>query len=156
MKVEQPILAINAGGTVATGKTLAITDADALTEGGVIVPTSIVITRVLNALDLSQAIFVADVAYQVTAMRVVWGVAGGAGAVLSIEKLTGTTAPGGGTTMLTGTIDITATANTVTSGALVATASTLQLAAGNRIGVVLGGVLTGLLGCCVTVILKRI
>ena len=115
-----------------------------------------VITTTLGALDVSKALFIADAAYQLVSVSVVWGVAGGAGATVTVEKLTGTTAPGSGTAMLTGALDITATANTVTAGTLSATVGDLQLATGNRLGVKLAGVLTGLVGCCVVATLKRI
>lgn len=116
----------------------------------------VIITKTLSATDLSQAIFTADAGYVVSNISVVWGVAGGAAAVLNVEKLTGTTAPGGGTTMQGGTVDLTATANTVTTPALTATASVLQLASGDRIGIKLAGVLTGLLGCVVTITMRTL
>lgn len=120
------------------------------------VPQIVTLTPTLGALDVSKTVFVADTTYQIVSVQLSWGVAGGAGAVLNVEKLTGTTAPGSGTTVQTGTVDLTATANTVTTPALTGTVSTLQLAAGDRIGVKLGGVLTGLVGCTLTIILKRI
>lgn len=115
-----------------------------------------VISRTLGALDVSHVIFISDSNYQVSSIKVVWGVAGGAGAVLDVEKLTGTTAPGSGTSMQTGSVDLTATANTVTTPTLTGTVATLQLATGNRIGIKLGGILTGLVGCNVTILLGRI
>lgn len=114
------------------------------------------ITVVFNALSVSSVIFVADAAYQLVSARCVWGVAGGAAAALQVEKLTSTTAPGSGTALLTAAFDITATANTVATGALTATVADLQLAAGDRLGAKLTGVLTGLVGCALTVTLKRI
>lgn len=120
-------------------------------------PTQIItLSRVLGALDVSQAIFVADQSYQLSSVNVVWGVAGGAGATITIEKLTGTTAPGSGTALLTGALDLTVTANTVTAGTLTSTAADLLLASGNRLGIKLAGVLTGLVGCCVTATLRRL
>lgn len=171
MYINQPITVPNASastaGLVSTGTqtlagaktfstSIAITPADALTVNGVIVPQTIVVNAVLGALSVSTSVFTADAAYQVVSMTAVWGVVGGAGAVLGVEKLTGTTAPGSGTALLTGNLDLTATANTVTSGTLTGTIPSLQLASGNRLGVVLGGTLIGLVGCNVTVILKRI
>lgn len=146
--------------TIAGAKTfansLAVSSADGLTVGGLIVPQKIVITTVLAAVDVSKTIFNADAAYQVVSIKVAWGVAGGAAATLTPEKLTGTTAPGSGTAMISSPIDLTATANTVVTGTLSSTTSDLQLAAGDRLGVKLAGVLTGLVGCAVTIILKRI
>lgn len=120
------------------------------------ITVTIPVTTVLNALSVSSAVFVADAAYQVVGVRSVWGVAGGAAAVLNVEKLTGTTAPGSGTALLTSNFDLTSTANTVNTGTLTGTVADLQLAAGDRLGCKLGGVLTGLVGCALTVLLKRI
>lgn len=121
-------------------------------SGAVIVP----VTTVLNALSVSTAIFVADAAYQVQSVKCVWGVAGGAGAALTVEKLTSTTAPGSGTALTTAAFDLTTTANTVATGTLTATAADLLLASGDRLGCKLAGVLTGLVGCSVAVVLKKL
>jgi len=48
--------------------------------------------------------------------------------------------------LTTAAIDLTATANTVVTPALVATAASLQLAAGDKIGLDFSGTLTGLVG----------
>lgn len=161
MNVVQPAVGLTTGTQTFSGaKTFdtsaAITPADGLTVNGVIIPQTLPITAVMNALSVSTALFVADAAYQVVAVRAVWGVAGGVAGALNIEKLTGTTAPGSGTAMLSSNVDLTAAANTVVSGALSGTVGSLQLAAGDRLGVKLGGVLTGLVGCVATITLKRI
>src|SRR6185437_2631964 len=95
--------------TFATGKTVALTDADSLSVGGVIVPQHISTTLCcLGASSASgDAVFVANRAYQVTAVRGVWSHIGGSGAAATIEKLTGTTAPGSGTAILTSAFDLT-------------------------------------------------
>lgn len=142
--------------TLIANKILSLTTADSLLIGGIIVPQTMIVTRTLSATDLSQTIFTAPFACQVIGVSAVWGVAGGAAAVVNVEKLTGTTAPGSGNTVQASTVDITATANTVTNPTLSSTTADLQLAVGNRLGVKLGGVLTGLLGCVITVHLKRI
>lgn len=107
------------------------------------------------AQSVNQTIFVADAAYQVTGVKMVWGTASSSGTA-TVEKLTGTTAPGSGTAMLQSTISTAGTANTVTAGTLTATTATLQLAAGDRIGFVQSGTQTGLVGLNVVVTLKRI
>lgn len=104
---------------------------------------------------VNQACFIADAAYQVVGVNAVWGTASSSGTV-TVEKLTGTTAPGSGTALLTGTISTAATANTVTAGTLIATVATLQLAVGDRLGVVFSGTETSLVGLTVVVSLKRI
>lgn len=148
-------VSLNGDTTVATAKALAVTTADKLTVGSVIIPQTKTIVWSPFATDLTQAFFIADEAYQVTAVRAVFGVASISG-TLQIEKLTSTTVPGSGTSMLTGTLSLAGTANTVLSGTLSGTVGNLQLAAGDRIGGVLAGTLTSLLGAVVTLTLKRI
>ena len=104
--------------------------------------------------DLTQAIFTADEAYIVTAVSEVHGVVSASG-TLQIEKLTGTTIPGSGTSILTGTINLAGTINTVVAGTVTSTVATKTLAVGDRLGGVLAGVLTGLLGATVTITLSR-
>lgn len=144
------------GSTV--GGTFAITTADKLTVGGVIVPQAISVN--LGNLSASSAsgdaVFIANRAYQVTAVRAVWSHIGGSGAAAQVEKLTGTTAPGSGTAILQSAFDLTSTANTVGTGTLSATVGNLQLAAGDRLGVKLSGTLTALTGLNVTIHLKPI
>jgi len=144
--------------TMATGKTLALTDADSLTVGGVIVPQAVTVNLCcLGAASASgDAVFVANRAYQVVAVRGTWSHIGGSGAAATLEKLTGTTAPGAGTAILQSAFDLTTTANTVGSGTLSATVGNLQLAAGDRLGVKLSGTLTALTGLNITVDLKPI
>lgn len=141
--------------TIASTKSLVVTTADKLTVGAVIVPQTKTIVWKPIVTDLTQAIFIADEAYQVIGVNACWGVASISG-TLQVEKLTGTTAPGSGTSMLTGTVSLAGTANTVTAGTLSGTVGNLQLAAGDRIGGVLGGTLTALLGATVVITLKRI
>lgn len=146
-------------GTTFAAGTIAITDADSLTIAGVIVPQRFEIR--LGGLSATSAsgdqVFIADRAYQVTAIRVVQRAQGGSGCVADVEKLTGTTAPGSGTVMGTASYNCNSTANnTVTIYALTATAATLQLAAGDRLGAKLGGTLTALAGLNITVQLKAI
>lgn len=156
MEVFQPF-DLGAGGTVATGKTLAVTTADKLTVGGVIVPQTKTLSFPLNALNIavSSALFIADETYQLTNVTASWGVAS-VSATFNIEKLTGTTAPGSGTALLTGAIDSSTTANTVNTGALTGTVGSLQFAVGDRLGVKIAGTITSLVGMVLTCTLKRI
>src|SRR5436190_3292233 len=144
--------------TMATGKTLALTDADSLTVGSVIVPQAVTVNLCcLGAASASgDAVFVANRAYQVVAVRATWSHVGGSSAAATLEKLTGTTAPGSGTVILTSAFDLTTTANTVGTGTLSGTVGNLQLAAGDRLGVKLSGTLTALTGLNITVNLKPI
>lgn len=115
-----------------------------------------------NASLADQSFFIANRAYQVTAVREVHATAGSdAGAVnLQITKDTGTQAPGAGVDLLTNNtnagFDMKGTANTVQVGTLTATTADLQLAAGNRLSVDFAGTLTALAGVTVTVSLKAI
>lgn len=97
------------------------------------------------ATAVSQSIYIAQTTLQLANISIVFGTASASG-TFTVEHLTGTQAPGGGTVMLTGTLSTAGAANTVLPGTLVATVATLQLAVGDRLGVVFGGVQTGLVG----------
>src|SRR5882672_1443428 len=100
----------------------------------------------LSATSVSQGIFIAP-NFSVS------GTAGGSGAALTIEHLTGTQAAGAGTALLTATIPLTGTANTVLYGTLSTTVTAAQgtISPGDRIGVILSGTLTGLANCILQV-----
>jgi hypothetical protein len=157
-------IAFNGGATVPTGQTIAVTDADAVTVGGVKVPQTLTVNYRCGAAAtcLSSSIFVADNAYQITGVNVVWGTAESTASNLrvQVEKLTSTTAAGSGTALLTNNsnngISVKGTANTVTAGTLTATTGSLQLAAGDRVGVKFETSGTELASVVVTVTLKRI
>ncbi|CAN5950548.1 unnamed protein product [Sphagnum jensenii] len=98
--------------------------------------------------------FICPTNYQVVAVREVHAVAGGASAAVNLERLTGTTAPGSGIAILTTAIPLTGAANTTQSTAasnIITTSGTTgtQLQAGDRLGIVLSGTLTGLANCLV-------
>lgn len=85
-----------------------------------------------NAVD--GQFFIADRAYVITDIDIVWGVAESTGAMdVMVEKLTGTEACAAGDDLQTAVVDATATANTVTAPTLTATTADLNLAAGNRL-----------------------
>jgi hypothetical protein len=111
------------------------------------IPATLPIALRIDANSVSEPIFVADGAYIFTGIKEVHSVAGGTGATVDIEKLTGTTAPGSGTALLTAALDVHGVAaNTVQSGTLITTTASLTLAAGDRLGLVVAGTLTGLVG----------
>lgn len=95
-------------------------------------------------------------------VHTVLGTDGGA-VTLTIEKLTGTQAPGAGANMLqTSTFNLKATINTVQRVAVssltavtVAQRAAMDLSPGDRIGLTFTGTLTSLAGVGVTVIFKR-
>lgn len=91
-----------------------------------------------------SVIFIAPVAMSVESFKEVHTTAGtDAGAVtLQLEKLTSTTAPGSGTTMLSTALSLKATANTVQTGSLTTTLANRALAIGNRLALKKSGTLT--------------
>lgn len=101
-----------------------------------------------------RAFFVATAACKVIAVSEVHSVAAGGASALQLVKDTGTTAPGAGTDLLTSTgFDLNATANTVQVGTLVGTASSLALAAGDRLSLDWANTIQSTAGLVVTVTL---
>jgi hypothetical protein len=113
----------------------------------------------LSAASTNQGVFLSNDSYQVADVRVTFGTAGGASAAVTVEHLTGTQASGAGTAVLSAPMSLTGAANTPVTGALLAAGSTnnaaLQLAAGDRLGLVFSGTLTALANCVVTIYLTR-
>jgi hypothetical protein len=105
----------------------------------------------LTATDASRAVYIATRAVRFKAVSYMH-TTGSTSGTLQIEKLTGTTAAGSGTVLLTGTMDLSATtsANTVITGTLIATVASLTLAAGDRLGIKIGGTMTSLAGAIAT------
>ncbi len=111
------------------------------------------LTFQLLASTVSQSIFIADDNYQVVGVQAVPNVAGGSGATVTVEVCTGTQAPGSGTAQLTAALALNGTINTVVAGTLVASPATV--ASGQRIGIVMAGTLTGLVGT-ITIAIQRV
>jgi len=89
-------------------------------------------------------IFICPIPCVVTGFKEIHQVAGSdAGAVtLTIEKLTGTTAPDSGSVILSAALSLKATANTLQNGVITSTASSRTLAIGDRICLKDAGTLT--------------
>lgn len=104
---------------------------------------------------VTEAIYIAPFPIEVVGVQCIFATASTSGTV-TVEKDTGTTAPGSGTAVLTGTMSLAGTANTTVTGTLVSAPGTLQFAKGDKVAVVFGGTLTNLVGLCVSVLLKRI
>lgn len=122
------------------------------------VPTSmnqiqVTYAMLANGSLADQAIFLANRAYRIIGIREVHSTAGSdAGTVtIHVEKETGTTAPAGGTTVMSGTFNAKGTANTVQAATLSTTTADTILAAGDRLSVDFTGTLTALAGVVVTV-----
>lgn len=108
--------------------------------------TDVVVTAVLAGAAPAtaanyDAFFTADRAYVIKAVKASWTTASSSGTV-TVEKRTGTQAKGAGTAVLSSAISTAGTAETVNTGTLVTTLSTLKLAAGDRLGLKDGGTLT--------------
>lgn len=102
------------------------------------------------------AFYTAPFPCEILAVSAVWETAatGGGSGALQIEKVTGTTAVGSGTTLLATAFDLTSTANTVNYATLTATVLDRQLNRGDRLALRDSGTLTSCAGLQVTVLVK--
>lgn len=140
----------------ATGN-MAISTADKLTVGGVIVPQEMVVTVPVSAASVDGTVFIANDAWVITKIEEVHSVLGtdGSAVTAQVMKCTTTQAPSAGTAMTTGTFDLKGTVETVQSGTLSSTAANYTLADGNRIAIDYTGTLTTLAGGVITIHMKR-
>lgn len=99
----------------------------------------------------SYVIALANRAYRVKAMRICCSSSATVPTV-DLRKDTGTTAPGSGTTLLTGVATFSGTANTVVSGTLISTVASLTMAAGDRLSVTFGGTVGSIINATVSVL----
>lgn len=93
--------------------------------------------------------------YQVVGASLVFSTASASG-TYQVEKAIGTTAPGSGTNLLTGTMSTAGTANTVVNGTVVTNPNTLTLNPGDRINVVTGGTQTSLVDLAIMIYMIRV
>lgn len=141
--------------TVATAKTLAVTDADKLTVGSKIVPQLIRASFQPQTTEAAtdRVFFLADRAYLVVGCTEIHSVAAGGASVLQVVKDTSTDAPGAGTDLLTNNtntgFDLNGTANTLQTGTLTATAASKTLAAGDRLSIDFGNTIQSTAGLVV-------
>lgn len=112
---------------------------------------TITYNETLSASIGTTPFFIADMAYTVLSVNYVAKTAGSSTGTVTVTKDTGTSVPGAGTPLLTSTIAVNTTANTVTAGTLVTSTTTLTLAAGDRLSVLFAGTLTTLAGVVITV-----
>ena len=155
IKTGTGAIALNGSPTVATGKTLAVTDADKLTVGGKIVPQYLILNVPMNADSVDQWVFVADAAYELDTVELSYTVASTSG-TFDLKKSTTVQAPAAGGTMLTSTIDMSQTANTVYAGTKHGTEGNRRLADGNKLSVCFTGTMTSLAGGVATIRLFRV
>lgn len=93
--------------------------------------------------------------YQILGVSVVFSTASTSG-TLQLEKATGTQAPGAGTALLTGTVSLSGTANTVVNGTVVTNPNTLTINAGDRLNVIIAGTVTNLVNLCADIYVLRV
>ncbi|MDP8238348.1 MAG: hypothetical protein P9X24_04605 [Candidatus Hatepunaea meridiana] len=99
--------------------------------------------------------FVANKKCVVKSVKAVWTTASTSG-TLQLQRLQGTEAKASGDDLLSSTIDLSGTAETVNSGTLTTTVAYLILTAGDRLCLENGGTLTSGAGLCVTVELEQV
>lgn len=107
------------------------------------------VTEALTATDATRTVMIATRVLRLKSAKVVW-TTGSSSGTLQLEKCTGTTAPGSGTVLLSGTMTLAGTGNTVVSGSVLTTVASITFAAGDRLGIVIAGTMTNLVGCRVT------
>jgi hypothetical protein len=100
--------------------------------------------------------FVADRAYSILSITEVHGTAGtdGSAVTLQVQKLTGTTAIGSGTSILSTAFNLKATANTPQYPGLVATGNVTNIVKGDRIGLKLTGTPTSVADMIIVELLR--
>ena len=119
-----------------------------------LVPVSFILPGTTAQTAANYGIFFqADRPFGVLSAVQVHATAAGAAATLQLEKLSGTTAPGSGTALLTSTFNLNATANTPQYGSISASAGVNALNQGDRLAVKLSGTPTASANVVVTVFL---
>lgn len=100
----------------------------------------------------SYTFFVANRAYRVKAASIICS-SSATVPTCDVIKDTGTTAPGGGTSVLTGPMTFNTTANTRVTGVVSSTIATITLAAGDRLSAKFGGTVGSITGAMLNVTL---
>lgn len=122
-----------------------------LTPDGLWKPISVMFPTATPA--VSADIFVSDGYYRVRSVRESHSVASDSGTV-QVEVLTSGQDADAGVDQLTGTMSLSGTADTPIAGTVIEPPT--LIAPGNRVGLVFGGTVTNLVGCCITVHLERV
>lgn len=124
--------------------------------GGKIVPQHVILNVPLDASSVNQWVFVADAAYELDTVELAYTVKSTGASTFDLKKSTSVQAPASGATMLTGTISLAQTANTVYAGTKHGTEATRRLADGDKMSVCFTGDVTGLAGGVATIRLFRV
>ena len=142
------------GLTVNSSQTLAVTTADRLTVGGVIVPQEIAIPFTYTASSVDIGIFSAKGAWNITGVELVPRVAGNDAAAVNVtvKVCDSGEAPASGEAALSEVLNLKGTADTTQSGAL---GTTVACAANQYIALDFSGTMTNAVGMG-TVWVKRV
>lgn len=151
---------LSAGTTIAANQTLAVTTADKLTVGGVIVPQHFYVNFNIPAgaaaADYDGNIPIPDAAVLVSVTERHQTAGNDAGAVtLMVKKTPSGTAKAAGTDCLSAGINLKATADTNQSGTLHGTPANYTFAAGDAVSLVLTGTPTAVDGVSVACKFRR-
>lgn len=117
---------------------------DAATVNGLKIENVAHLEVVLTATSANANVFIAPVAYKITAIREVHGVVGGSGATVNLEVIPSGTANGSGVAVLATPLSLVTTVNTPQKATLPTNGDLLIIPAGSRLGTVVAGTLTGL------------
>lgn len=139
-------LAVLFTGTVSTLAGVTIT----LTLGPNCVSDTAVYFCNVNADIKTQSFFIANRTRIITGVKAIYATAFGAAITIDVTKDTGTTAAGGGTSILTAAMAGDGTINTLITPTVAVSAATLNMAAGDRLAVKFSATTTGV-GVCVIV-----
>jgi hypothetical protein len=122
------------------------------------IPEDMLVNVPIAAATVDSNVFIATGPCEVVGVSEVHTVAGsdGGAVTLDVTKCDGTEAPASGVTVLSSTIDLKGTANTVVNRTLTATTADRKLIAGERLGINVTGTLTALAGGIVTIRIKRL
>lgn len=121
---------------------------------GAKIMNSEVITVPLTASSTSAAVFIADNDYQIMGVSAVFKTASSSGA-LNVEVRNSGTAAGSGTAVLTSTLSLAGTADTIVSGTPT-NINTATVRKGQIIGTVISGTMTSLANALATITLTRL
>lgn len=153
------ITASTAALTLAAGDRLSVLFAGTLTTlAGVVVTVTMIPTAEVELAQVfwrangdiaTQSFFQANRDMVITGVWAIYGTAFATSTTINVMKDTGTTAAGGGTSVLAAAMAADGTINTVLTPALTATASVLSMAAGDRLSLKFSATTTGALLCVV-------
>ncbi len=146
--------------TVSTGDTMAVTDADGLTVGGVIVPQSVPVSIYIGSSPVDGTIWTAPYACQILSIKEAHSVAQNTAfpntGSVSLYKAADGENSGAGTILHNTTMYLNSTVDTVVTPTLNAATGATTLAAGERIVANFNGTVTTLAGMGISIDIKRV